>query len=181
MLLYLSMIDDGDDRAAFVRIYRQYADGVFRRALGVLKNRHDAEDAMQETWLRVAKNVHVLRGKEERVVCAYIMKVALNQSITLYRERARREEHTCEMQTEELATDGEVWDACASLALEEIRESFAALPEHYRDVLSLYFFYHHSIREIARLLDMKPATVNSRLTRGRSKLIELLKERGYHG
>ncbi len=180
MLLYLSMIDGEDERAEFERLYRQYADGVFRRALAVLKNQHDAEDAMQETWIRVAKNMSVLRGKEERTVCAYIMKIACNQSITLYRQRVRREETLMETDTEPVS-DGELFGICEKLEIEEIRACFAALPACYRDVLSLYFFYHHTIAEIAYLLDMKTATVNSRLTRGRKRLIELLERRGYHG
>ena len=54
-------------------------------------------------------------------------------------------------------------------------------PVHYRDVLSLYFFYHHSIPEIAKLLHIKPATANSRFTRGRKKLIDMLERKGFYG
>ena len=180
MLIYLSMIDGEDEKAEFERLYRRYADSVFRRTLAILKNQQDAEDAMQETWIKIAQNICVLRDKEERTVCAYIMKVARNQSITLYRQREKREEMLCDPE-EEPSCDGDLFAICEEAEIAEIRACFAELPECYRDILSLYFFYHHTIAEIAYLLDMKAATVNSRLTRGRKKLIELLEGRGYHG
>ena len=181
MLVYLSMLEEDGDRAEFVRIYGLYADAVFRRALAILKNQQDAEDAMQDTWMKVAENIGVLRGKEERTICAYVMKIATNHAITLSRARTRRDEILCDAPSEESVCDDDVFDICSVMAVEEIRACFEALPVSYRDVLSLYFFYQQSIKEIAVLLGMKPATVNSRLTRGRKKLIELLKERGYHG
>ena len=175
------MMEDDDERAEFTRIYDTYGDAVFRRVLAILKNRQDAEDAVQEAWIRVAKNVRVLRGKEERTVCAYVMKVARNQAITLFRERARREEALCNTCEDGASCDDDLLSLCGEADIDGIRACFASLPEIYRDVLSLYFFYHHTVSEIASLINAKPATVNSRLTRGRKMLIALLKERGYHG
>ncbi len=181
ILIYLAMLEDGADRAEFARIYGSYADAVFRRALAILKNQQDAEDAMQETWIKVAQHMDVLHGKEERVICAYIMKIARNQAITLFRQREKREAEISDTSPEDVACDDTLFNLCGQAAVSEIKECFAALPDRYRDILSLYFFYHHTIAEIAYLLDLKTATVNSRLTRGRKRLIELLEGRGYHG
>ena len=50
MLIFLSVIDGETDRSAFERLYDQYADGIFRKTLSILKNQTDAEDVVQEAW-----------------------------------------------------------------------------------------------------------------------------------
>ena len=72
MLIFLSVIDGETDRSAFERLYDQYADGIFRKTLSILKNQTDAEDVVQEAWFKVAQNMDRLQGKEDRVACAYI-------------------------------------------------------------------------------------------------------------
>lgn len=181
MVIFLSVIDSETDKAEFERIYYQYGESIFRKTLYILKNQHDAEDAVQETWLKVAKNMHHLHGKEDKTVCAYVMKIAQNQALTLLRQRNK--DASCEKEDfdEPAIHEDALFQICEEADICDISDCFAALPAHYRDVLSLYFFYHHSIPEIARLLNEKTSTVNSRFTRGRKKLIALLERRGFHG
>ena len=176
----LSLIDDETDKLTFEAIYQKYSDGIFRRTHKLLKNQQDAEDAMQETWLKVMENIDVLRGKNDRIVKAYIMKIAKNESITIMRKRGKDEKMLCTIEDVEIASDEDLFAICEQNHVSEILACFAELGDIYRDILSLYYFYHHSIKEIAKLMNMNEASVNSRLTRGRKKLIELLKRRGYH-
>ncbi|MBQ8496454.1 MAG: RNA polymerase sigma factor [Clostridia bacterium] len=180
MLIYLSVIERGPQRMEFSRIYHRYADSVFRKTLYILKNQQDAEDAVQETWFKVAKNMDRLHDMEERTVGAYIMKIAYNQAITVLRQREKIPLYD-EEETELAVTEDALFYLCEQADIADITACFAALPTHYRDVLSLYFFYHHSIPEIARLLNEKQSTINSRFTRGRKQLISLLERRGFHG
>ena len=90
------------------------------------------------------------------------------------------------IESEESSEETPVYDdalflLCEKADIADIRDCFESLSEPYRDVLSLYSFYHHSIPQIASLLDIKTATANSRFTRGRKKLIELLERKGFYG
>lgn len=181
MLIYLSVIEAPAERREFELLYHRYADGVFRKTLYILKNQEDAEDAVQETWLRVAKNIDRLRDKEERTVYAYIMKIAYHQALAILREREKSPPIQEEDFSEPYDSEDALYYLCEQADIADITACFASLPEHYRDVLSLYFFYHHSIAEIAKLLKLKQSTVNSRFTRGRKQLIALLERRGFHG
>ena len=179
-LPYLSMIEDEDDKVTFESIYQKYGKEIFRRTYNLLKNQQDAEDAMQETWLKIMENIEVLQGKSDRTVKAYIMKIAKNESISIMRKRGRDEKMLCAIDDIEIVSDEELFQICEKNDISAIVSCFAELSETYRDVLSFYYFYHHSIKEIARLMNMNEATINSRLTRGKKQLIELLKRRGYH-
>ena len=180
MLLYLSMIETEAGRSEFERIYLRYEDIVFRKILHVIRNREDTEDVMQETWIRVAKNIEVLRDKDDAVVFSYIMKIATNQAMTFFRKQNTSEISLTEEELDEAASDDSLFTACDRVGIDEIAACFAELPKIYRDVLSLYFFHEHNTDEIAELLNMNVSTVSSRLVRGRKKLILLLERRGIH-
>lgn len=97
LVLCLSLLDDEYDRMNFERIYAKYADDFFKRICKLLKNKQDAEDVMQETWLSVAENIEFYRAKEEGSIRAYILRIAKNQSITLYHVRQKEEQLRCDM------------------------------------------------------------------------------------
>ena len=181
MLIFLSMIDSEQEQSEFERIYRRYEETVFRKTLAVLHNQQDTEDVMQEVWIKVARNISFFRGKNDAVVFSYIMKIATNQTMSFFRKQRKNEITFTEEDLDEVVCDDTLFHACEHAQIDEIVACFAALPEIYRDVLSLYFFHHHNTEEIAKLLGMKAATVGSRLNRGRKKLIEILERRGIHG
>ena len=86
----------------------------------------------------------------------------------------------CEMDLEELSDNKELFRACDDCGVELVLKCVNRLDLIYREVLNLYYFHEHSLKEIATLLNLKENTVWSRLRRGRLQLIELLKKEGYH-
>ena len=181
MLIFLSMIDSEQEQSEFEQIYLQHGELVFRKTLAVLHNQQDTEDVMQEVWIKVAQNISFFRDKNDAVVFSYIMKIATNQTMTFFRKQRKNEIAFTEEDLDGIVCDDTLFHICESIEIDEIAACFAALPDIYRDILSLYFFHHHTAEQIARLLGMKPATVSSRINRGRKKLIELLERRGIHG
>ena len=61
MLIYLTMIDSPEDQDRFIEIYNHYKDYLQHLALEILHNFDDAEDAVQETFFYVAKNLNKIR------------------------------------------------------------------------------------------------------------------------
>ena len=179
MLIFLSVMDVDEEKTEFQRLYDQYANDIFRKTLYILKNQQDTEDAVQETWFKVAKNMDKIKDKEDRIALSYIMKIAYHQAISQIRERKEPEEPL--METDAQTDEDALFLLCERAEMKDIVSCFTELPAHYRDVLSLYFFYHHSIPEIAELLHIKTATANSRFTRGRKKLIAILERKGFYG
>ncbi len=176
-----TIIDNEQDRHNFERMYQTYASDVFRRIYRFLKNKEDAEDAMQNTWLVITKNIEFYRELSDTSIKAYILRIARNQAVSLYRRRRREEERTYELDPTLLSDDMALIRACDESDISTIVECISLLDEKYSDILSLHYLHHHSAKKIAALLDMNENTVRSRIARGQEKLIKLLTGRGLHG
>ncbi len=177
----LSMLDTEPERLCFEQIYDKYHLDIYKRIRNLLRDEEDAKDVMQETWVRVIDHISKFQGKDEDAVRAYLMRIARNQAISHLRTKQKELSMTCELDGAELSDDGDLFSACESGGVAAVLECLGRLSEAQRDVLNLYYLHHHSLKEIAILLDMSESAVMSRWNRGRKKLIELLRRRGYHG
>ncbi len=179
LALYFSILGTEDDRAYFETLYRQYYTDIARRIRGILRDEEDTKDVMQETWMRVISYLGTIRAMNERTARAYILRIAKNQAISLIRKQKREEGHLSEDEILDIADERELFAVCESSGFSGVLACFGALNEVQRDVLILHYLHGHSAREIAKLLGISEHAAESRLTRGRLKLIGLLKERGY--
>ncbi|MBQ9748390.1 MAG: RNA polymerase sigma factor [Clostridia bacterium] len=181
LMTCLAMIDRETDRQTFEHIYKHYAPDISRRIRRFLKSKEDAEDAMQNTWLVITKNIEFYQGLSETSIKAYILRIAKNQAISIYRQRKREEERICDTDIATLSDNAELIRTLDESDISVIVSCIAALDEKYSDVLSLHYLHHHSAKEIAALLNMNEHTIRNRIARGREKLIKLLIGRGLHG
>lgn len=139
---------------------------VFAAAYSLLKNREDAEDAVQDTFLR-----YYTCGKQfdsDQHLRAWLLRVAVNRARDLLKAASRRRSVPLEPEAAE-----------ADCPDDESRELFRAvteLPEAYRIVIHLHYYEDYPVGEIARILRLPQATVKTRLFRGRELLKKALKE-----
>ena len=146
--------------------YKKYADRVFAAAFSVCRDRADADDVTQDTFLRYMAREREYESEEH--VKAWLLRVAVNRA----RDLARSLWHKSRVPWE---------DYMAELPFEEPADSrlFAAvmaLPEKYRVVIHLFYYEGCGVGEMARLLSAREGTVKSRLSRGRKLLKNMLKE-----
>lgn len=147
------------ESAGVEAIYRRHVDTLYRVAYTYMKNRADAEDMVQEAFIRLLRSGMVFdTPQHERawliVTVSNLCKSALRSP---WRRRESIDHLTCPPAVEDAPPD----DTLAAVL---------ALPE--RDRLPLYLFYYEGYQtaEIARMLGIPPATVRSRLARARKKL-----------
>ena len=146
--------------------YKKYADRVFAAAFSVCRDRADADDVTQDTFLRYMAREREYESEEH--VKAWLLRVAVNRARDLTRSlwrknRAPWEDYMAELPFEEPA-DGRLFAAVM------------ALPEKYRVVIHLFYYEGCGVGEMARLLSAREGTVKSRLSRGRKLLKNMLKE-----
>ena len=181
LVLCLSLIDDEYDRMNFERIYTKYADDVFKRICKLVKNKQDAEDVMQETWLTIAENIEFYRAKEDDSIRAYILRIARNQSITLYHAKQKEEQLRCDIDSVDLTDSYDyeniLFNVCDKIDVSTISKCIDCLDEIYSDVLNYFYLHNHTVKEISKILKLKEVTVRARLTRGRIKLLQILEGR----
>ena len=182
------------DKANFERDAMQYAPQLYSAALRMTRNPADAEDVVQETFLKAYRAYHTFEAGTN--LKAWLYRILTNTYINRYRKQQRRpsEVELGELQDMYLYRRlGEV--SGASVSAEEqvldrfvdsdIKDALESLPVHFRMPVLLADVDGFSYKEIASILDIPIGTVMSRLHRGRKalqqKLWRLAEERGLAG
>ena len=164
--------------AAFAELREIYARRVYWKLLNMTKNREDAEDALQDTFLRAYMALHTF--EERSSFYTWITRIAINSALMILRRRRTRAEVSFD-------SPGEREEAIPGFEFEDPRPS----PEHIcvhrqryacmqrsiwnlqprlRKVLEMQMVDNCSIREIAQALGISEAAVKSRLSRARARL-----------
>jgi RNA polymerase sigma-70 factor, ECF subfamily len=164
--------------AAFAELREIYAPRVYRKLVTITRNREDAEDALQDTFLRAYMALHTF--EERSSFYTWVTRIAINSALMILRRRRTRSEVSFDSpsETEEAIPGIEFRDTGPSP--EHIcvhRQSYACvlrsiwnLQPRLRQVIQMRMMNSCSIREIAQALDISEAAVKSRLSRARARL-----------
>lgn len=145
---------------------------AFRVALGVLRNRAEAEDVAQETLLRAFRNFHRLRDPAR--FRPWLVRVAWRLALDRVRSDRRRQQR--ELAFAEPKRESTAEEIAASREFENhLRAAVDELPEKLRLILVLSAIEGYATREVAELLCVPEGTVKSRLFLARKRLTEKLK------
>ena len=156
-------------REELEELVNRHAPAVYRLAYARTGSREDAEDIMQEVFLRLLRRAPALEGDEHQR--AWLLHVTVNCTNSLFARAYRRRE----LPLEEGAARAE------EPAHNDVLDAVLALPEKYRAAVCLHYCEGYTTAETARILGKKEATVRTWLFRARGLLWEALGEEGEHG
>ena len=156
-------------RNAQLKLYERYARMLFATCLRILANTEEAEEAMQDSFLKIF--THLEQYHEEMSFEGWIRQTAVRTAI----DRLRQRSEELELPTDNLPDLPEEEEEEPLYTVEQIKQAMEKLPEGYRVVLSLYLFEGYDMEEIAQILHVKPASVRSQYLLGKRKLIEGIK------
>lgn len=146
------------------RLVEEYSPMLLKVAMTRLHSPADAEDAVQEVFLRLLTARPRFRdGDHER---AWLIRAVIHRASDI-RKAADRGNAPLEAAEAAATTDPEPSGLLSAVQ---------ALPEKYSAVIHLYYYEGYSIKEISKLLGLPAPTVGTRLSRGRERLKHLLKE-----
>lgn len=173
------------DQAQFAELAMEHMGSLYTAALRMTRNPADAEDLVQETYLKAYRAFGTFQAGTN--LKAWLYKILTNTFINSYRSRKRRPEQTELDDVEDLylyrRLGGLEAAAAGRSAEEEVLEHFTesdvkaaieALPEQFRMAVLLADVEGFSYKEIADILDVPIGTVMSRLHRGRKALQKAL-------
>ncbi len=181
------------DRAGFQAQAMQYAPQLYSAALRMTRNPADAEDLVQETFLKAYRSFTTF--EEGSNLRAWLYRILTNTYINMYRARQRRPQETDLNDIEDFylyRRIGSIEAALASRSAEdqlfdlftddEVKQALEDLPENFRLPVLLADVEDFSYKEIAEMLDIPIGTVMSRLHRGRKAmqraLVDFARDRG---
>jgi RNA polymerase sigma-70 factor (ECF subfamily) len=171
------------DRRAFESLVRRHEQRVFRVTLAVLGNIEDAEDAMQETFVKAFR--HLSQFRKESRFSTWLMRIAVNAAIQKRRTRKNyvqlsdaetSEGHITPKRCEQWKSDPEALYGKKEIH-RIVEDAIQALPEIYREAFVLRDVEGLSAEEAAEVLGIGIPAVKSRLLRARLMLREMLSEK----
>lgn len=146
---------------------------VFLVCLGYLRNRWDAEDMAQETYLRAHSRLRELRRPE--LARAWICRIARNACLDHLRRAKVRRLFALFSQIDEHTAPAQCVDIEEKERIAELRAAMESLPSRLRDVLVMREYGELTYEEIAKALGLRMGTVMSRLNRARATLAKRLR------
>jgi len=177
------------DQATFAEQAMPLMDGLYSAALRMTRNPADAEDLVQETYLKAYRAFATFRDGTN--LKAWLYRILTNTYINQYRARKRRPEESDLEEVEDLylyrrlgglegATAGQSAEEelLEHLTSAEVKEALESLPEQFRMAVLLADVEGFAYKEIAEILDIPIGTVMSRLHRGRKAMQKRLYEFG---
>lgn len=170
------------DIALYEILMRRYNQRLYRVARSILRNDSDAEDVMQEAYVRAYEHLGDFMG--EAKFSTWLTRIAIHEALGRIRKRSRMEDLESDTNLDFHLSTGrlismdnperEAYDRELKLVLERAIES---LPQDYRSVFVLRIVEELSIAETAECLDLTIETVKTRLHRGRALLRKHLQHR----
>src|SRR5262245_9086442 len=178
----------GGDAVALEEVMERFAPRVHRLAYGITRNEADAEEVVQDVFLRLFRKIDAFEGRSALGTWIYriavntalikrrgkraALEVLLEDHLPTFKEAGRREGDRAMLLADWSETPEQ--EILSSEAREAVRRMIAALPDHYRVVILLRDMEELSNEETAEILDDSVASVKSRLHRARMALREQL-------
>ncbi len=173
---FLMMLDTDDERSRFMKLYHQYRKLMHYEARRILRDEHLAEDAVQEAFLRIAKNFHKINEISCPQTKNFVVIIVRNAAFTMSKQGFDTASYDA---MEGALEPGTTWtDIAAKAQYDAAVEAILALPEIYRHVFYLYEYYGYSMKETANLLGITVDAAKKRAQRARQLLRERLEDNG---
>jgi len=167
-----------NNKRAQIELYRKYNQGMYNIAMRFLKNPNNANDIIQESFLSAFKNIH--QFKAEVTFGAWLKKIVIHKCLNFLKKKeldviTLDESHAFKLEKD----DNDNWEFDNSIVLEDVKKSIDKLPDKYKFVLMLYLIEGFDHEEISEILSISVVASRTQLMRGKIKLRQLLKQKGY--
>lgn len=168
LVLFLDLIDNEEDKGKFLQIYETYGKLMHYVANSILHDSYLAEDAVQTSFLKIAKNIYKFHTPVCPQTKSFVVIIVRNVCFTMLQKENK---HPQDELTDEVAcsTTPES-EYLTKSTMEQLVAAIQQLSPVYRDIITLKYLHDLSVNEIASLLDLTKDTAKKRLQRGRDLL-----------
>lgn len=164
------------DQAAIARLIRQHSTHAYRVAFAILGDPHDAEDVVQEAFMKVFRTIDQVR--DEQAFRAWVARITANQARDLIRRKSLQRSLPDRLQaSEDPRFDGPDDEVLRHEASLEVQQAIDMLPPQQRAAVLLYYSEEFTTKEVADLLGKPAGSVRRLLSDAYSSLRRLLKEK----
>jgi len=176
-IYYINLTIEGNSNAFGILVDR-YKDLVFSLALKMVKNREEAEEVAQDTFIKVFKSLSKFKGDSK--FSTWIYKVAYNTCLDRLKKN-KREQHVVsidEFNSNQIKSLDDALDVMEEEQRNQtIQDCINLLPSDDAFLLTLFYFEEQSLEVIAKVIGLTANNVKVKLFRSRKKLTAILKEK----
>lgn len=167
-MICLQMFGNRKEEGKFEALYQRHCQLMYHVAFCILHNHEDAEDAVQQAFMTIAKNFSKIYDINCPKTRSFIVTIVERKAIDIYREKKKRQEHSFEGFWVEPAVEQSSDDT--------LSEFMAQLPMDYRHVLQLRYYHEYPMRKVASLMNIKLSYAYKLEQRAKAKLEAMCKE-----
>ncbi len=171
---FINKVTQGENDAYAILVDR-YKHMVLTLALKIVKNREDAEEVAQDTFIKAYNALNDFKGESK--FSTWLYKIAYYRSLDYFKKNKRRVETTTIDISEEYNI-ASMDDALDGMEVKEraeiIKHAIQELPADDAVLITLYYFETLSMNEISKVMEISPNTIKVRLFRGRKRLAKIL-------
>ena len=167
----------------FLQIYDEYKDRIFNQAYRILGTKEDAEEAVQDVFLRIYKSYECFEGKAK--LSSWIYRIAVNVCISKFAQRKKNLDYLEERQDILNCLKEKSQNPAELVQSNELKELIlcliSQLDTKYSAILTLYYFEEKDYSEIAEILNMPKGTIATHLFRAKDMLKDKIIKELYTG
>lgn len=152
------------------QLYMQYADAMFNICKRILQDTTQAEDALQDGFIKIFEHIHQFRN--ESSIGSWMKQIITNTCLNILKKKKIIWQELDEKSESESESESD-GDAI-NFTIDEIKNAIEKLPNGYRVVFNLFMFENYSHLEIAKMLEITESTSKSQLFKAKKKLKEIL-------
>lgn len=160
----------------FREIYQKYKNLLFIYAKNIVEDSYDAEDVLQNAFIRIAKNIDSIGSIEDKETVSFLIIITKSAAYDFLRKKSRCKEIDLDEALQIAGADGVIEELISKLNYEKIVLCIKKIPSPYMEVLYFHYVKDYSINKTAKLLNRKIGTVKMQLVRGKKILIKELSE-----
>jgi len=172
-IYYIEKVKEGQTNY-FSYIVERYQDIVFSIALKVLRNREDAEEMAQESFIKAYKSLHTFKGNAK--FSTWLYRITYNSCISEVRRKKIHFASTDEVEIKDETTELNFDEIPEKNREKAIKQALEKLPEDEYTLILLYYFEEQSIEEISKVTKLSESNTKVKLYRARKKLYTILNE-----
>lgn len=175
MLIYLSMIDDPVDKEKFERLYLKYRQPMYNAAYKILRNQSDAEDALQEAFYLLTKNLQNVHEENGLKTKYYLVVIIRSVSLTMLRKKKKKPSIAISDFEENADNTPSVVEIIeGNESYNAVVQAIYSLKKIYSEVLILKYVQGYSTHIIAKTLKISENSVYKRINKAKAELALLL-------
>ena len=170
-MIYLGTIESPEEKIKFEELYDKYRGFMLKVASRVLRGEQDAEDAVHNAFMSLAKNMALVPELDSLKLRGFLYIVTENKAVDILRERKRRD-------LEESLDEDQPLFAPADDGEQGLAWCISRLPPRYQEVILLKYSHGYTTREIASILGISFAAASKLDQRAKARLKELCEKEG---